>query len=77
MTEGLPGMNWAEDEPSLKATRYAYTDQNGFYAITGLAPGMYNITVFMEDQKLQESTFRPDANMTRFPRSRTLRAFLN
>ena len=65
VTEGLPGMNWAEDEPSLKATRYAYTDQNGFYAITGLAPGMYNITVFMEDQKLQESTFRPDANMSR------------
>ena len=34
VTEGLPGMNWAQNEPVKKATHYAYTDQNGYYALT-------------------------------------------
>ena len=64
MTEGLPGMNWALNEPATKA-KYSYTDANGFYALPQLDSGFYNVTVLMEDQKLQDSTFRPDSNISR------------
>ena len=64
VTESLPGMNWAINEPGEK-TKYSYTDANGFYALPNLNPGFYNIAVFMEDQKLQEMTFRPDSNISR------------
>ena len=64
VTEGLPGMNWATNEPANKA-KYSYTDADGFYALPQLESGFYNISVFMEDQKLQDSTFRPDANISR------------
>jgi hypothetical protein len=64
VTEGLPGMNWATNEPATKA-KYSYTDADGFYALPQLESGFYNVSVFMEDQKLQESSFRPDANISR------------
>lgn len=64
VAEGLPGMNWARDEPTVKK-KFSYTDANGFYALSGLDPGFYNVAVFMEDQKLQDSSFRPDSNPSR------------
>ena len=42
----------------------SFTDQNGFYSISGLEPGLYNVSVYMEDHNLQESTFRPESNST-------------
>ncbi|MFL2927326.1 MAG: immunoglobulin-like domain-containing protein [Opitutales bacterium] len=61
ITEGLPGMNWALNEPNEKNTT-AYTDRNGFYSLSNLEPGLYNVAVFMEDENFQESTFRSDGN---------------
>ena len=70
VTEGMPGMNWAVNgnAPALRKT-YAYTDQNGFYAIGDLSPGLYNVAVFMEDKNFQEITFRPDSNLTQVSRT--------
>jgi hypothetical protein len=56
--EGLP------DATSLPGSKSVYTDQHGFYSLSGLSPGLYNVSVFMEDKDFQESTFRPDANST-------------
>ncbi len=42
-----------------------FTDQNGFYLMPDLEPGMYNVAVFMEDENFQESTFRPSSNLDR------------
>ena len=61
ISEGLPGMNWALNEPNEKNTT-AYTDRNGFYSLSNLEPGLYNAAVFMEDENFQESTFRSDEN---------------
>ena len=61
ISEGLPGMNWALNEPNEKNTT-AYTDRNGFYSLSNLEPGLYNVAVFMEDENFQESTFRSDGN---------------
>ena len=49
ITEGLPGMNWATDINSSLASG-TITDQNGFYSLTGLEPGLYNVAVLMEDK---------------------------
>ena len=70
VTEGMPGMNWAVNgnAPALRKT-YAYTDQNGFYAVGDLSPGLYNVAVFMEDKNFQEITFRPDSNLTQVSRT--------
>ena len=41
ITEGLPGMNWAvSGNDPLARNTYAFTDQNGFYAISDLDPGL-------------------------------------
>ena len=64
ITEGLPGADWSESDPSVKK-HFAYTDQNGFYAVGDLEPGMYVVSVFMEDKNYQDMTFRTDANQTR------------
>ena len=56
--EGLP------DGASIPGSKSVYTDQHGFYSLSGLSPGLYNVSVFMEDKNFQESTFRPDANTT-------------
>ena len=63
ITEGLPGMNWAKDLSS-SYNQISITDQNGYYAFTGLDPGLYNVAVLMEDKNFQESTFRTEANST-------------
>ena len=60
VSESLPGMNWAINEPRDKETQFSYTDLNGYYALPNLEHGLYNISVFMEDQHFQESTFRPE-----------------
>jgi len=64
VSEGVPGHTWAERE-ALEKPKYSYADKDGYYAFGNLAPGMYNVAVFMEDQKFQESTFRPEANPSR------------
>ena len=61
ITEGLPGMNWALNEPNERNTT-VYTDSNGFYSLPNLEPGLYNVAVLMEDEYFQESTFRSDGN---------------
>ena len=61
ISELVPGANWANNEPEYKS-QFSYTDQNGQYAFGNLEPGMYNLSVFLEDTKLQESTFRPTDN---------------
>jgi hypothetical protein len=63
VTDGLPGMNWADNEPAER-NMTAYTDQSGYYMIPDLEPGLYNVAVFMEDMLFQESTFRPSAAPT-------------
>ena len=55
--DGLP------DQLSTEGGKNVYTDQNGFYSVR-MEPGLYTVTVFMEDEDFQESTFRPDANKT-------------
>ena len=64
ITDGLPGMNWATISTTETPVRSitSYTDINGFYAISDLASGLYNVTVLMEDKFGQEMTFRPDTN---------------
>src|SRR6056300_1797026 len=64
VSESLPGLNWAINEPLYKP-HYSYTDQFGQYAFSELEPGLYNLAVLMEDQGYQESTFRPEANKAR------------
>jgi hypothetical protein len=64
VTDGVPGGSWAIDE-GLEKPNFSYSDQYGYYAFTGLDWGIYNISVFLEDQKFQESTFRPKNNPTR------------
>ena len=61
ISDPVPGRSWAINEPAYKQN-YSYTDQNGQYAFGNLDPGMYNVSVFLEDIKLQESTFRPQAD---------------
>ncbi|MEK9773869.1 MAG: hypothetical protein VW576_09930, partial [Opitutae bacterium] len=64
VSEPVPASSWALDEPTIKK-QFSYTDQNGQYAFGNLDPGMYNVTVFLEDIKWQESTFRPQSSPTR------------
>ena len=64
VSEGLPGKDWIFGEPAQKKY-YAYTDQNGYYAISGLEPGLYNVTTMMEDERYQDLSFRTDANSSR------------
>ena len=66
VTEGMPGMNFDETNNNSPLVRRitSFTDQNGFYSISGLEPGLYNVSVYMEDHNLQESTFRPESNST-------------
>ncbi len=64
VSEGLPGQDWIVGEPGEKSY-FAYTDQNGYYAMSGLEPGMYRVTTLMEDKKYQDVSFRPDANSSR------------
>ena len=61
ISDPVPGSSWAINEPLTKR-QYSYTDQNGQYAFGNLDPGMYNVSVFLEDIKLQESSFRPQAD---------------
>ena len=65
VSESLPGMNWAINEPRGKDTQFSYTDINGYYALPNLEPGLYNISVFMEDKQFRESTFRPEEDKQR------------
>ena len=46
-------------------TRNSLTDINGYYALPNLEPGLYNISVFMEDKQFRESTFRPEEDKQR------------
>ena len=64
ISDPVPGPTWALLEPTTKK-QFSYTDQNGQYAFGNLDPGMYNITVFLEDINFQESTFRPQSSPTR------------
>ena len=65
----MPGMGGSitimealPDGNSSSGSKSIYTDQHGFYSLSGLEAGLYNVTVYMEDEDFQESTFRPDAN---------------
>ena len=64
VSEHVPGGSWATNEPVDK-NQSSYTDLNGQYAFGNLDPGLYNVTVFLEDKSHQESTFRPQANPSR------------
>lgn len=59
--EGMHYANWGSAE---QWGAVAYTDADGFYAVSGLDPGYYNLAVVMEDERYQEMTFRPDSNMS-------------
>jgi hypothetical protein len=59
--EGMHYANWGSTE---QWGAVAYTDANGFYAISDLEPGFYNVAVVMEDERYQEMTFRPDSNLS-------------
>ena len=59
--EGMHYANWGSTE---QWGAVAYTDADGFYAVSGLDPGFYNVAVVMEDERYQEMTFRPDSNMS-------------
>ena len=68
VTEGLPEMNWGKAETlqdAVNRDNSVYTDQHGYYTLTNLTPGIYNVAVFTEDNKFQESTYRPDTNASR------------
>ena len=55
------GATWAINDPEhpepLERNMSVYTDQNGYYAMPNLEPGLYNVAVFLEDKNFQESTF--------------------
>jgi hypothetical protein len=59
VVDPIPGLTWGANEP-VERNMTVYTDQNGYYMIPDLEPGMYNVAVFMEDENFQESTFRPE-----------------
>ena len=61
--EAVPGSTWGTQEP-FERNASVYTDQNGYYMMPDLEPGMYNVAVFMEDKFFQESTFRPVSSPT-------------
>ena len=56
VNEGMPGISWGQNEPQERKIT-AFTDQNGYYFIPNLEPGLYNVGVFLEDRKFQDSTF--------------------
>ena len=63
ISEAIPGLTWGLNENQTAERKLSvYTDQNGFYTMPNLEPGMYNVAVFMEDENFQESTFRPSSN---------------
>jgi hypothetical protein len=66
VTEGMPKMNFdlSTNLEPVDRNLSSYTDQNGYYAISGLEPGLYNVVVYSEDKFMQESTFRPETNAT-------------
>lgn len=64
--DGMPYANWGTAE---EYDRIAYTDANGFYAVSDLEPGLYNVAVLMEDEKYQDMTFRPESNSTLISRT--------
>ena len=64
VTDAMPVLSWGQNEPNER-NMTAYTDQNGYYFIPNLDPGLYNVGVFLEDRKFQDSTFRPDSNLSR------------
>ena len=64
VTEPIPGLSWGVNE-GVERNMSVFTDQNGFYLMPDLEPGMYNVAVFMEDENFQESTFRPSSNPER------------
>ena len=47
--DGMPYANWGETE---EFDRIAFTDANGFYAVSELDPGLYNVAVLMEDEEV-------------------------
>ena len=52
--EGLPdGISCQEVSPCTLISMALF--------VIGLSPGLYSISVFMEDKDFQESTFRPDS----------------
>ena len=59
VVDPIPGLTWGANE-TVERNMTVYTDQNGYYMIPDLEPGMYNVAVFMEDENFQESTFRPE-----------------
>ena len=63
ISEAVPGSTWGTQEP-FERNASVYTDQNGYYMMPDLEPGMYNVAVFMEDKFFQESTFRPVSSPT-------------
>jgi hypothetical protein len=68
VTEGLPEMNWGRPlslKDAVDRNNTAYSDQYGHYVLPNLSPGIYNVAVFVEDIHYQESTFRPDQNISR------------
>ena len=66
ISEAIPGLTWGLNENQTAERKLSvYTDQNGFYTMPNLEPGMYNVAVFMEDENFQESTFRPSSNPDR------------
>ena len=58
VSDPVPGMSWGKNEPQER-NMSVFTDQNGYYVMPNLEPGMYNVAVFLEDKNFQESTFRP------------------
>ena len=51
ISEGLPRPGMSLNP--LRKNTLSLTDENGYYAVSGLDPGHYTVSVFMEDEKYQ------------------------
>ena len=67
VVDPIPGLSWGQNE-RMERNMSVFTDQNGYYMVPDLEPGMYNVAVFMEDENFQESTFRRKEIITGYPK---------
>ena len=45
-----------------------FTDQNGYYMVPDLEPGMYNVAVFMEDENFRNQHSARKKIITGYPK---------
>jgi outer membrane receptor protein involved in Fe transport len=60
----LAGVTVTATSPALQGTQSAITDENGFYKISPLPPGLYQVTFYYLDNTVQRSNINVGINKT-------------